>query len=127
MFFFPFPGMLQKFFTTEIGFLNAFVTKFGNYFGFGSNGSMIGAGNPAGIEAFHAGTAYDNILNGIVEHVTHVQYARNIRRRYYDGIGWFFVRFRMEISFFHPVCIPLIFGFLRIILRRYLHCSYYEY
>ena len=50
-------------------------------------GSVVGTGNPAGIFSLHTGAADQNILDGIVQAVPHVQDTGNIWRRYNNGIG----------------------------------------
>ena len=39
---------------------------------------MVGTRHPASVLALHAGAAYKDILNGLVEHVSHVEYTRHI-------------------------------------------------
>ena len=39
-----------------------------------------------GIFTFHTGTAYQNILNGIIKHVSHVEHAGDVRGRNDDGV-----------------------------------------
>ena len=73
MFVSPFPGMLQELVAGKVCLLDALCGKFVHHLGLGSNGCMVGSRHPAGILAFHAGTAYQNILNGIIKHVSHVE------------------------------------------------------
>ena len=48
---------------------------------------MIGAGLPQHVAAAHALEAAQNVLQGVVERVAHVQRARHVRRRDHDGEG----------------------------------------
>ena len=78
--------MFEELLTRQVTFLDAFLRELFHNFGFGSNRSMVGAGNPAGIFPLHACTAHKNILNGIVQHVAHVQHASHVWRRYHHRI-----------------------------------------
>jgi hypothetical protein len=50
--------MFQEFVTAKVSFLYTLSGQFVHHFGFCGNGSMVGSRHPAGILAFHAGTAY---------------------------------------------------------------------
>ena len=82
---------------------------------------MVGSRHPTGIIAHHAGIAYQNILYGIIEAVTHMQNARNIGRRYYNGIGGPIIGGASKIAFFIPVGVPLCFNFSRDIIFAEFH------
>ena len=62
----PVPSVFQKLIAGEVGFFNALLSQFVHHFGFGGDGSMVCSRHPAGILSFHACTAYQYILNGIV-------------------------------------------------------------
>ena len=110
----PFPGVLQKGIAGEVGLLNAFCTQLLYDFGFGGNGGVVGPRNPTGIEPTQPGAAHQNVLNGVVEHVAHVQNAGHVGRRNDNGVGLPVVRDGLKMLIFQPVGIP--FGFDR--LRR---------
>ena len=55
-----------------------------------------GSRHPAGILAFHAGTAYQNILYGIIKHVSHVQHTGDVGGRDDDGVRLTTIGFRTE-------------------------------
>ena len=63
-----------------------------------------------------------NILNGIVQHVSHVQHSRHIGRWNYNRIGRSVVRLRMKIVVFHPVVVPFLFYRFSVELCRNCHC-----
>ena len=92
----PFPGMFQKLFARQVVFPDAFGSEFRYHLGFGGNRRMVGARHPAGIFALHSRTAHQHVLNGIVEHVPHVQHAGYVRRRNHDGIRLAFVGLGMK-------------------------------
>ena len=58
MFIRPFPSVFQEFVAGKVRLLDALCGKLVHHLGLGSNGSMVGSRHPAGILAFHAGTAY---------------------------------------------------------------------
>ena len=68
----PCPGMFQKLITGQIRLFNTFRSKFIYDFRFRCNRSMVRSRHPASIFAFHTGTTNQNILNGIIKHVSHV-------------------------------------------------------
>ena len=92
----PFPGVLQKLVAGKVCLLDALCGKLVHHLGLGSNGSMVGSRHPAGILAFHAGTAYQNILYGIIKHVSHVQHTGDVWRRNDDGVRLTTIGFRTE-------------------------------
>ena len=96
MFVRPVPGMFQKFVTGQVGFLDTLRGKFVYDFRFSGDGSMVSSRHPAGIFAFHTGTANQNILNGIIKHMSHVQHTGDIRRRDDDGVRFTTIGFRTE-------------------------------
>ena len=69
---------------------------------------MIGAGYPAGIFTLHAGAAYQNILDGIIQTVTHVKDTGNIRGRDDHGKRFPVVGRTIEITFIDPVLVPAV-------------------
>jgi len=79
--------VLQKLLAADIFLVDTLLSEQGHYLGFGSDTGVVGAGHPAGFLALHAGAAHQHVLDGIVEHVAHVQHARHVGRRYHDGVG----------------------------------------
>jgi hypothetical protein len=57
---------------------------------------MVGTGNPAGVLTVKASLADQNILDGIVEHVTHVEHSGNVWWGYNDCIGFATIRLTAE-------------------------------
>ncbi len=108
----PFPGVLQKFFPGKVIFVDPLSLQFSHHLSFGCDRSMICSRHPAGIVAFKTGPANQNILDGIVEHMPHMEYTCHVRRRNNDGIGFSFVNFGMEIFILHPVFIPFLLYFV---------------
>ena len=63
----------------------------------------------------HTGTTDQHIPGGIIQHMTHVENAGDIRRRNNNGVGFALVGCRMKIPLLHPAGIPFILNFGRII------------
>src|SRR5688572_11096231 len=70
---------------------------------------MIGAGNPAGIFSLHPGATHKYILDAVVQAMSHVEHAGNIRRWDYYGIWLPFIRFTVKIFSIQPMRVPFIF------------------
>ena len=77
---------------------------------------MVGARYPAGVEALLTGTAHEDILDTIVEHVPHVQHTRDVRWWDDDGISGTLVWCRMEELVLHPILIPFVLHSLGAVL-----------
>jgi len=76
---------------------------------------MIGTRYPAGIVPLQARPPDEDILNGIIEHMPHVQYTRDVGWWDNNSKGLALVGLRMKIVVLHPVLIPGTFFFLWII------------
>ena len=92
----PVPSVLKEGFSGEVVLLDPLRSESSDDLGFGSDGGMVGAGHPAGVEALLTGTAYEDVLDTIVEHVPHVQHARDVGWWDDDGISGTMVRGGME-------------------------------
>ena len=106
----PFPNTFQEFFTTKIiaGFIFFFFNYF-FYFNLGSQACMVIAGHPQGIVTHHAVPTNQNILQGVVQSVTHMQLTGDIRRGNYDAECFFtFLYFCMKITIVFPIFIPFL-------------------
>ena len=86
VFFFPLPGVGQKLVPCKFSFVDALFFEHLNHFGFGGNARVVGTGYPTGIFAFHAGLAGQHILNGVIEHMAHVQHTRHVGGWNHDGV-----------------------------------------
>ena len=117
----PVPGMLQELVARQVVLLDAFSGQLLHHLGFGGNRCVVGAGHPAGILAFHAGTTHQNVLDGVVEHVAHVEHARHIGWRNNDGVGFATIRFRTEQLVVCPVLIPFTFDLFWVVFTCYFH------
>ena len=107
--------MAKKFLAGEVGFLDALGCEFAYNLGFGRNRGVVRTGHPKSIFALHTRTAHQNILYRIIEHMTHMEHAGNIWRRYNHRISLARVRHRAEQLVFKPVGIPFILYICRIV------------
>ena len=74
----PLPSMLEELLTGEVALLDALFGELLHHLGFGSDRGMVGTRHPASILAQHTCTAHENVLDGIVEHVSHVEHTRHV-------------------------------------------------
>ena len=92
----PVPGMFQELIASQVCFLDALGCEFVYDFRFSGDRCMVSPRHPAGILAFHTGTANQNILDGIIKHVSHVQHTSDVRGRNDDGVRFTTIGFRTE-------------------------------
>ena len=74
------------------------------------NTRVIGTREPKSILTLHTAPPDENILNRLVERVTHMKNTRHVRRRNYNGIALAIARLLMKITVLLPKRIPLCFG-----------------
>ena len=102
----PVPGVLQELFASELRLVNAVGSQLCHHLGLGGDSRMVGARHPQSILARHARAPNKYILNSVIQHVAHVQHARNIGGRNHYHIRFTVVRLRMKQIMLHPVLIP---------------------
>ena len=113
----PLPRVLQELLSGKRMLIDALLLELGHHFRLCSYGGVVCTGYPAGVETPHASTANQHVLNGIVEHVPHVEDARYIGRWDYYSIGDTAIWFTVEEVMLQPVIIPIGLYRLRFILR----------
>ena len=111
----PVPGMLKKLLAGEVALLDALFGQFFHHLGLGGNRGVVGAGHPACVFALHTGTAHQDVLNGVVKHVSHVEHTRHVGRRNNDCVGFPSVGFTCEELVVKPVLIPFRLHNLRVV------------
>ena len=80
----------------------------------GSNGSMVGSGEPQRRIALHALRADQYVLQCFVKGVTHVELSGNVRRRDNDSVGLLFgITLRVEVALLLPVLVDALLEVLR--------------
>ena len=71
------------------------------------------------VEAAHALDASDDVANGVIAHVPHVESATGVREHFEDVIlGFLWNRFRLEDVILFPTLLPLRFDRLRVVVRH---------
>ena len=123
----PVPGMLQELLTRQVVLLDALLRKFLHHLCLGSNRSVVGARHPTGILALHAGTTHQDVLNGVVEHVAHVEHTSHIGGRDDDCIGFATIRFRTEKFVIQPILIPFAFDLVWVVFTCNFHTFFYAF
>ena len=114
----PFPSILQELLAGDVLLGDAHALELRNHLALSGYGSVVGAGDPAGVPAVHACLADQHVVQSIVQHMSHVQDARHIRRRDHDGIGFPSVWFGVEELVFKPIGIPLVLHFGGVVFCR---------
>ena len=105
--------MFQELFTANVvAGLSFLLAELFLHHDLGGNAGVVGTGQPKHFLAFHAGLASQNVLNGVVEHVAHVQHPSDIRRWDDDGEAGFFRGWiGFEKALIQPCLIPFGFNF----------------
>ena len=102
----PFPGIFQELFAGEVSLLDALFRQTVYHLGFGGDGSMVGTRHPTSVLTIHTGAAHEDVLNGFVEHVPHVEHPRHVGGRDDYRIRFSSVGFRTEKLVVEPVLVP---------------------
>ncbi len=111
----PRPKALQKFFAAKIVPGLAFFGKLALNDILGGDAGMIGARHPERFEPTHPFIPDHDILQGVVEGVTHVQNASHIGRRDNDRIGLFVrIDFGVKKVVVDPILAPFGVDFVEI-------------
>ena len=119
----PGPGMLQELLPAELLLGQSFVTELLHHLGLGGDGGMVHPRHPAGVLPLHAGAPHQHVLDGVVQHVPHVQHAGHVGRGNGDGEGLALVGLAVEVATGHPVTVPPVLAVLRIVPLGKLHLS----
>ena len=102
----PVPCVLEKLLTGEVTFLDTLLGKAVHHLGLSGYAGMVGTGHPAGILAFEACLAYQDVLYGIVKHVAHVQYTGHIGWGDDHCIGFAAIGLAAEEFMAKPIFVP---------------------
>ena len=68
----PCPSVLEELLAGEVALVDALLFEAFDDLGFGSNTSVVGTWCPASVLALKASTTNQDILDSIIEYVTHV-------------------------------------------------------
>ncbi len=122
VFLLPLPYAIQEFLAAQVVLVQTFFGDFFFYLDLGSNAGVVFAWEPQHIEALHSLVTDQDILQGIVQCVAHVQLACDIRRREDDAVRFLFgIRFIMEYAMFFPEIVPSLFDRTGIIFAKVFH------
>ena len=114
--FLPLPGSLKKAFPSQLFLVDSLFFQLIRYLDFRRDRRMVCSRNPQGIVAFHPFIADQDILQRIIQCVSHVEFSGNIRRRHHRSKRLSApVNFSMKILVFAPFFVSLVFNFFRII------------
>ena len=115
MFIGPGPCMLKELLAGEVALVDTLFLEALDDLGLRGDGCMVGTGYPAGVLALHTGTAHQNILDGLIEYMSHVEHTRHIRRGNHNRVGLTSVGSGSKYLMFSPILIPFVLHFGRII------------
>ena len=122
----PCPGSFKEAVATDVVFRESFRLHLVDDFEFRRDACVVGAGKPQRFVAVHTLKADDNILNGIIEGVSHVQLSRDVGRRHHNRERLFlFVDVSLKEFVFHPVIVDFLFETLRLISFFHIHNTYH--
>ena len=107
--------MLKELLASEVALLYALFCKTVHHLSLSSDRGVVGAWHPTSVLSLHTCAAHEDILNRIVEHVAHVQYASHVWWRYNDSVGVTSVGLATEEFVVKPVLIPFRFHCLWIV------------
>ena len=114
--FLPLPYTLQELLPAQLVAVGAFLPESPLHLGLGSDTGMVAARHPQGIVALHAAPANQDVLQGIVQGMPHVQLAGYIWWRNHDAIRLLFlIHYSMKQLIFLPEAIPLLLKAFRVI------------
>jgi len=68
----PSPSVLEELLASKVRLVDALLLEAFDHLGFGSDRCVVGTRHPASVLALKASTTNQDILDSIVEHVTHV-------------------------------------------------------
>ena len=111
MFLRPSPSVLQELFASEVALLDALLGQSVHHLSLRSNGSVVGARHPASVLPVESRLANQDVLNRVVEHVSHVEHTRHVWWRNDDGVGLTTVWFARKELMLCPVLVPFSLDF----------------
>ena len=113
----PLPSALQEAIAAHHLLGQALGTHGLHDLGLGGDGCVVCAGHPQGCVALHPLGADEHVLHGVIQCMTHVQLAGDVRRRHHDGVGFLVgVCFRVEVAAVQPELVDAVFHLTGIVL-----------
>ena len=117
----PVPRMAKELVPRQVRLFDALVPQAPHHLGLRRDGRMVRSWHPTRILPLHPGTSDEDVLDGVVEHVSHVQHPRHVGGRNHHRVGLTLVRRGVKVTRFEPVGIPFVFCQRRIVLRWNVH------
>ena len=111
VFFCPGPSVLQELFASEVTLLDALFSKTVHHLCLRSNRGVVCAWHPTSVLAIESCLTNQDVLNRIVEHVSHVEHTRHVWWRNDDGVGLTTVWFARKELMLCPVLVPFSLDF----------------
>ena len=108
--------MLEELLAGKVAFLDALLGEAVHHLSLSSDRGVVGARHPACVLALHTCAAHEDVLDGVVEHVAHVEHTSHVWWRDYYRVGLASVGLAAEELVVKPVLIPFRFHCLWIIL-----------
>ena len=110
VFAFPLPCTLQEALSAQVLLGQTFLLHRVDNLCLGCDGSVVGTRQPEGFIALHPAETNQDILQGLVECVAHVQLTGDVRWWDHDSV-WFFIRIwlSVEISAVQPKLVGAVF------------------
>ena len=108
--------MLQELLTGEVSLLDALLRQTIHHLRLRSDGSVVGARHPTSVLAVDASLTNEDILNRVIEHVTHVEHTRYIWWRNHYSVRLASIRFARKEFVVSPILIPLALHLGRVII-----------
>ena len=102
----PVPRMLKKLLACQVALLDALLSQTVHHLCLCSDWSVVGSRHPACVHAFHSCPAHEDVLNCVVEHVSHVQHTRHVWWRNDHGVGFASIGLATEHLVVKPILIP---------------------
>jgi hypothetical protein len=84
---YPFPDSLDERLATQVPATLPFSRQAALYHVLGRDSGVVGPGDPQSLSPLHTAPADQNVLDGVVETVTHMQLGGHVGRRHDDDVG----------------------------------------
>ena len=112
----PVPAFLQKALAAQVSLLDPLLAQSVDDLDLGGDTGMVGTGLPEGVISLHPLIADQDILEGVVQGVAHVELAGDVGRRDHDGEGGpGMIHLGVKVFFFFPVFVDPVLDSLRIV------------
>ena len=105
----PVPSVLKELLAGQVVLLDTLTGKLLNHLSLGSDRGMVGAWHPTCVLTLHTGTTHQNILNSVVQHVSHMEHTCYVWRWNNDCVGFTSIGFTGKKFVVKPVLIPFRF------------------